>query len=253
MRSVPAPRSRAVVSSGDVGQAKPDPGIVEKALDESGIDPGRAVMVGDTVWDVLAAERAGIRCIGLLCGGIAAAELRGAGAAQVYERPRRAARRPPGQPDRAARARLGSARAHGRKLFRRPRHAGCWTICPAGSRYAASGGPVNGRIIEAARADGLPEEVPRCLPRDPVDPAGAKVHDVLLVEDDPGSVLITREAFEVSQAPGTLHVVGDGELAMEFLHQAPGFTGAPRPSLILLDINLPRRNGPGGTGRGKGQ
>jgi phosphoglycolate phosphatase-like HAD superfamily hydrolase len=78
---------RAVVSSGDVGQAKPDPGIVEKALDESGIDPGRAVMVGDTVWDVLAAERAGIRCIGLLCGGIAAADLRGAGAAQVYDDP----------------------------------------------------------------------------------------------------------------------------------------------------------------------
>ena len=78
---------RAVVSSGDVGQAKPDPGIVEKALDESGIDPGRAVMVGDTVWDVVAAERAGIRCIGLLCGGIAAADLRGAGAAQVYDDP----------------------------------------------------------------------------------------------------------------------------------------------------------------------
>jgi DNA-binding NarL/FixJ family response regulator len=37
--------------------------------------------------------------------------------------------------------------------------------------------------------------------------------------------------------------VGDGELAMEFLHQAHEFTGAPRPSLILLDINLPRRNG----------
>ena len=78
---------RAVVSSGDVGQAKPDPGIVEKALDESGIDPGRAVMVGDTVWDVLAAERAGIRCIGLLCGGIAAADLRGAGAVQVCDDP----------------------------------------------------------------------------------------------------------------------------------------------------------------------
>jgi phosphoglycolate phosphatase-like HAD superfamily hydrolase len=78
---------RAVVSSGDVEEAKPAPGIVEKALDESGIDPGRAVMVGDTVWDVLAAERAGIRCIGLLCGGIAADELRGAGAAQVYDDP----------------------------------------------------------------------------------------------------------------------------------------------------------------------
>jgi hypothetical protein len=44
--------------------------------------------------------------------------------------------------------------------------------------------------------------------RNLVDSAGAKAHDVLLVEDDPGSVLITREAFDVSQAPGTLHVVG---------------------------------------------
>ena len=74
---------------------------------------------------------------------------------------------------------------------------------------------------------------------DRVDP----LHDVLLVEDDPGSVLITREAFEVTRAPGNLHVVGDGELAMAFLHQAHGFAGAPRPSLILLDINLPRRSG----------
>jgi CheY-like chemotaxis protein len=70
-----------------------------------------------------------------------------------------------------------------------------------------------------------------------------RVHDVLLVEDDPGAVLITREAFEVTRAPGTLHVVGDGELAMAFLHRASGFAGAPRPSLILLDINLPRRSG----------
>ena len=44
-------------------------------------------MVGDTVWDVMAAERAGIRCIGLLCGGIAAEQLRGAGAADVYRDP----------------------------------------------------------------------------------------------------------------------------------------------------------------------
>ena len=75
--------------------------------------------------------------------------------------------------------------------------------------------------------------------RDRVEP----VYDVLLVEDDPGSVLITREAFEVTRAPGALHVVGDGELAMAFLHRASGFAGAPRPSLILLDINLPRRSG----------
>jgi phosphoglycolate phosphatase-like HAD superfamily hydrolase len=77
----------AVVSSGDVDRAKPDPGIVHKALDESGIDPERAVMVGDAIWDVIAAERAGIRCIGLLCGGAAAEQLFGAGAADVYPDP----------------------------------------------------------------------------------------------------------------------------------------------------------------------
>ena len=78
---------RAVVSSGDVDRAKPDPGIVTKALDEAGVDPRRTVMVGDTVWDVLAAERAGIGCIGLLCGGIAEEQLRAAGAAAVYRDP----------------------------------------------------------------------------------------------------------------------------------------------------------------------
>jgi HAD superfamily hydrolase (TIGR01509 family) len=77
----------AVISSGDVQQAKPDPGMVQKALDESGADPGHAVMVGDTVWDVLAAERAGIPCIGLLSGGIADEQLREAGAAAVYRDP----------------------------------------------------------------------------------------------------------------------------------------------------------------------
>jgi phosphoglycolate phosphatase-like HAD superfamily hydrolase len=76
-----------VVSSGNVERAKPDPGIVCEALDESGIEPGRAVMVGDTIWDVLAAERAGIGCIGLLCGGTAEAELQGAGAVKVYRDP----------------------------------------------------------------------------------------------------------------------------------------------------------------------
>ena len=76
-----------VVSSGDVKQAKPDPEIVHKALEESGTDPARAVMVGDTVWDVLAAQRAGVACIGLLSGGIGEEELRGAGAAETYPGP----------------------------------------------------------------------------------------------------------------------------------------------------------------------
>ena len=77
----------------------------------------------------------------------------------------------------------------------------------------------------------------------PLDPARLRVIDVLLVEDDPGDVLMTREAFELSPVPSTLHVVGDGEQAMHFLRRTNEFTGAPRPGLILLDLNLPRRNG----------
>ena len=75
------------------------------------------------------------------------------------------------------------------------------------------------------------------------DPAKLRVVDVLLVEDDPGDVLMTREAFEASRVPGTLHVVGDGEQAMHFLRRTDDFAGAPRPGLILLDLNLPRRDG----------
>ena len=74
----------AVVSSGDVAQAKPQPDIVERALSESGTEPGSAVMVGDAVWDMIAARRAGIGGIGLLSGGIAEAELREAGALEIY-------------------------------------------------------------------------------------------------------------------------------------------------------------------------
>jgi HAD superfamily hydrolase (TIGR01509 family) len=75
---------RTVVSSGAVERAKPHPDIVQRALSESGTDGARAVMVGDAVWDVIAARRAGIPCIGLLSGGIAEEQLHGAGAVEVY-------------------------------------------------------------------------------------------------------------------------------------------------------------------------
>jgi len=67
--------------------------------------------------------------------------------------------------------------------------------------------------------------------------------DVLLVEDDPGDVLLTRDSFEDCHLGLSLHVVGDGEDAMRFLRRAGEFGAMPRPALVLLDLNLPRRGG----------
>ena len=67
--------------------------------------------------------------------------------------------------------------------------------------------------------------------------------NILMVEDSPSDVLIMREAFAETKLLNTLHVVEDGVQAMEFLNQAGQFASAPRPDLILLDLNLPRKNG----------
>ena len=66
---------------------------------------------------------------------------------------------------------------------------------------------------------------------------------VLLVEDDPGDVLMTKEAFEHYTLRNVLHVVTDGEQALHFLRRTGGYADAPRPGLILLDLNLPRLDG----------
>ncbi len=66
---------------------------------------------------------------------------------------------------------------------------------------------------------------------------------VLLVEDSPGDVRLTREAFRDANATITMHVATDGVEAMAFLRQEGAFATAPRPDLILLDLNLPRMDG----------
>jgi CheY-like chemotaxis protein len=67
--------------------------------------------------------------------------------------------------------------------------------------------------------------------------------EVLLVEDDPGDVLMTREAFAEHTVGSKLTVVSDGEEALAYLRRQGAYKSASRPDLILLDLNLPRRDG----------
>jgi two-component system, chemotaxis family, response regulator Rcp1 len=71
----------------------------------------------------------------------------------------------------------------------------------------------------------------------------AEAIQVLLVEDSPGDVRLTREAFKDAKVHINLHVVSDGAEAMVFLKRESEHTDAPRPDLILLDLNLPKKDG----------
>lgn len=67
--------------------------------------------------------------------------------------------------------------------------------------------------------------------------------EILLVEDNPGDVRLTKEALKEAKVGNNLHVVEDGVAAMQFLNREGEFNEVPRPDLILLDLNLPKKDG----------
>ena len=67
--------------------------------------------------------------------------------------------------------------------------------------------------------------------------------EILLVEDNPGDARLAEEALKESKVYNTLYTVGDGEEAMKFLHKEGKYAHASRPDVILLDLNLPRKDG----------
>lgn len=70
-----------------------------------------------------------------------------------------------------------------------------------------------------------------------------RVIDILLIEDDPGDELITREAFADNKIKNTLHVARDGQQGLDFLYRRGAYENVPTPDLILLDLNLPKYDG----------
>jgi two-component system, chemotaxis family, response regulator Rcp1 len=71
----------------------------------------------------------------------------------------------------------------------------------------------------------------------------AKMIEILLVEDNPGDVRLTKEAMKEGKIVNRIHVACDGVEALDFLYRRGEFAEAPKPDLILLDLNLPRKDG----------
>jgi CheY-like chemotaxis protein len=73
--------------------------------------------------------------------------------------------------------------------------------------------------------------------------ASYRAIEILLVEDNPGDVRLTQEALKENKVRNNLHVARDGVEAMQFLRRMKGYEQSPRPDLVLLDLNLPKKDG----------
>ena len=73
--------------------------------------------------------------------------------------------------------------------------------------------------------------------------AQSRPAEILLIEDNPGDLELIQEALQSGRVMNHISIATDGDVAMNFLNRACGFENAPRPDLILLDLNLPRKDG----------
>lgn len=73
--------------------------------------------------------------------------------------------------------------------------------------------------------------------------SGASEAEILLVEDNPGDIRLVEEAFSDGNVANTLHTVVDGRAALDYIHQRGEYEDAPRPDIVLLDLNLPKIDG----------
>jgi CheY-like chemotaxis protein len=74
-------------------------------------------------------------------------------------------------------------------------------------------------------------------------PGALRPIEILMVEDNPGDVRLTREALKGGKVANEMHVVTDGAAALDFLYRRPPYQKAPRPDMVLLDLNLPKKDG----------
>lgn len=106
------------------------------------------------------------------------------------------------------------------------------------------------RVLQEGRM-AIPEEIAPPLDVTQEHPARARLSangmdgtvEILLVEDNPADARLTREVFEGGRLSTHLNVVADGEQALAFLRREGAYAEAPRPKLVLLDLNLPRKDG----------